>query len=232
MNKKKIVFFLLLLFLITIAYVFFEKGNKKIEIPKEVGLEEIVGDIEDVQKGIFIASKKGTEEEVVDVSLASLKAWEVFVTRYKNEQPEEYKKTKSWDRKMLKILEHERKANEYLLEKRYEDSKKEKAISDEMYRTIKKENDIFEISKEMKEFYESMEKVIEADTKEEIENIFPILKLRFTILKEIGIDSEYDEFIGKMEEHIAKLDKFLDGPDFKKAQKELEDAFFEFYKKY
>jgi hypothetical protein len=229
-NRKKIGVLLLLIFLVIMVFVL--RKDKPAVVQEETQLEEVVKNIDDIQKNIFIASKTGSEDEIVSVSLSSLLAWETFVSSYKDEQPEEYSRTRDWDRKMIEILKYEKKANEYLLEKRYDDSRMEKEKSDEMYREIKKENGILEISKEMKEFYKAVEKVVEADTKEDILEVFPLLKLRFTILKELGVDNRYDEFIEKMEEYISKLDKLLDGPDFKNAQSELEKAFFELYVEY
>lgn len=238
-NKKKLSITIILLFLI-VVFVFYiirqqnRSVNTPIVIQSKISLKEAQKEINSVnaQKALLLLSGKEQEEELINIAQKSLKAWEVFVVEFKDNQPKEFERTRDWNRKLTAILEHERKANELTLEGELGLAKKENELAGEIYSKIKKENNILEISDEMLAFYKSIEKIISAEAREDIKKELPELKYNFTVLKEFNIDDKYNELIARLEEIISDLDKLLDGPDFRKAQAELEPVFMELYMGY
>ncbi|MCK5211149.1 hypothetical protein KAJ89_00445 [Candidatus Parcubacteria bacterium] len=230
---KIIIIFLLIIIFVSVLFIIKQLSkDAPLTVQREVVLEELVKEIDESSKMSILLSFKEPGEETVSAVSESLQAWEKFVFAFKDNQPIEYQKTRDWDRKLMIILEHARKADELVKENKLAEAGEETKMLREIFKKIKEENGILDISDEMIAFYEAGKKVIEAGTREEVALKLPDLKYRFTILKEYSIDEDYDELIKKLEEIIAKLDKFLDGPDFRKAQSELEPVFMELYLKY
>ena len=234
---KTIILFLLIIILISVVFIIqqlIQQRNKDAPLAtqKEVVLEEVVKEIDDTNKMAIFLTLNESDEGTLSAVSASLQTWEKFVFAFKDNQPIEYQKTRDWDRKLITILEHARKADELVKENKLPQAGEETKKIREIFKKIKEENGILDISDEMIAFYEVGKKVTEADTREDVALSLPDLKYRFTVLKEYSIDEDYDQLIKKLEDIIAKLDKFLDGPDFRKAQSELAPVFMELYLEY
>ncbi len=229
----KIILFLLIIILISVVFII-QQLSKDVLLPtqKEVVLKELVKEIDNSSKMTILLSLKEPGKETVSAVSESLKAWEKFVFAFKDDQPIEYQKTRDWEKKLIIILEHARKADELVKENKLSQAGEETKMLRKIFKKIKEENGILDISDEMIAFYETGKKITETDTREEVALNLPDLKYRFTVLKEYSIDESYDELMKKLEDIIAKLDKLLDGPDFRKAQSELAPVFMELYLKY
>lgn len=233
--KKEHIIILILILAVAITIFFIWKNYGKDEpraVQKEVILEEVVKEINNAYKMAMLLSGKEKEEEMAKAAPKSLKAWEEFVSAFKDKQPEAYRRTRNWDRKLLEILEHERKADELVKENRLREAQIEMEASRKMFKKIKEENNILNISEEMVALYGATKKVVAANNKEETLENMRDFKLKFTILKAYNIDEEYNQLLFKLEKLIGNIDKLLDGPDFRKAQSELEPVFLELYMEY
>ena len=151
---------------------------------------------------------------------------------YKEKQPIEYKRTRDWDKKLLRILQHEERANELIKESRLDEARAELDASREIFSQIKKENGILDITDELLSFYETIEKVKAANNKQEVLPYLGELKIKFTRLKKYNFDEKYHQLLLKLEMSIGYLDKLLDGPDYKNAQNNLEPIFLEIFMNY
>ena len=239
-NKKNLFIVIVLLFLIAAFFVFYviRQRNHNVNplpvIQPKISLEEALKEINTVnaEKALMLLSGKEQEKELINNTQKSLKAWELFVAAFKNNQPKEFERTQDWNGKLASILAHERKASELTQEGKFDQAMKENEFAKEIYKKIKKENDILEISNEMLAFYESIKKITGAKAREDIKEALPELKYNFTVLKEFSVDDKYSELIARLEKIISDLDRLLDGPDFRKAQAELEPVFMELYLEY
>ena len=188
-NKKKLLIILLIILLIFSVFNIIKKINNKnkIIIKKEINFKEVEKEINNAYKMTNILSGKEQEQEMINATAKSLSVWELFVGEYKDNQPIEYKKTKNWEKKMTEILRHERKADELIKEKNFIMATKEIDKSKKIFKKIKQENEILDISEEMIAFYKSAQKILDANTKKEVENNLLGLKYNFTVLKEYNI---------------------------------------------
>ena len=106
-NLKIVLVLAVLLLAVVIVYVKYKKEPAS-EPVQEISLEETVERIDQTFKTALLYEANDQEEKIAEVVPESLKAWEEFVSAFKDEQPKEYRRTRNWDRKLLEILEHER----------------------------------------------------------------------------------------------------------------------------
>lgn len=233
-NVNKKIFKISLIVIIVIAIIclvlFIVKNNKKDPVAKEIVIfEELVSDIDLISKKARLAHKKGEAMDLDIITNESLISWTKFADNFASKRPEEYQKTRDWEKKILLILEHERKADELAKEGKGEKAQAEIEKSRNIFKTIKSENGIVDISEEMLAMYDEVLFISKAEYKIDIEESLLNLKYKFTLLKEYAFDELFDDLLAEMERAIAVLDKSLDGPDFKKAQTNLNILFEDIY---
>lgn len=231
-TKKIIIIAVLIAVLATIGVWYWFNKDKTVEAPQPITLKEAVENISVSGKRVMLFGLEQDNEGLGQATSESLKAWEVFVKTFKDEQPEEYKRTKDWDKKLLQILKHERKADELFKEGKPDQASKELKESEQIYKRIKEENGITDISEEILAMYDEVQAIARAKKKSEIKEDLLSLKLKYTALKEYEFDNNYKKQMANLEEAIATLDKSLDGPDFQQAQKKLEKIFLAIFEDY
>jgi len=234
MKKRHVLIIFILVAMVGSALLVYKKYKKQPEPApiEKVSLEETVERIDEAFKAGLLLSVDGQVEQAAEVAPRSLQAWENFVNAFKNKQPEIYNQSRDWEDKLLTILEHQRKADELFKEGNLNEAQVELEQSRLIFKEIKEENNILEISDELLAFYAEIKVITAAKNKNEVAANLNNLKLRFTILKEVNIDKNYSQLMVRLENIIRDLDRLLDGPEFRKAQKELMPTFMELYQKY
>lgn len=177
-----------------------------------------------IETGDLEGSLSRTEE--------AYRLWERLDRNHRSNKPEEYKNTKDWQSFMLSVSGRLKSAKELAQKKNLEEAGAEINSVMKLLREVRSQNGINDYSEELLSFYEIADRVSRANKKIEIEPYMPELKIAFTYIKELDLDTSLQKTLIEMEEKIGELDKLLDGPDFKRAQARLLKLFFELYFKY
>lgn len=226
------IFMVFVLFLLgTYFYYFKEQPITITQVEKEDirSFDEIVRDANAAYRREYI--KEG-EEAAIKTIPGSINQWEALVDKYKNNQPQEYSRTKDWDMKIDKMYDLIKKAEKHVNQDNLDMAQNSLSQLDDILEDIKEENDKLYLSDDFKEFFDVLKKVSEVEKKSEAKDYMNDLKFKFTQLKEHAVDEKYTNLIADLEKNIAKIDKLLNGPDFQAAQAELKPIFEELFINY
>jgi len=215
----------------TYFYYFKEQPITITQVEKEDirSFDEIVRDANAAYRREYI--KEG-EEAAIKTIPGSINQWEALVDKYKNNQPQEYSRTKDWDMKIDKMYDLIKKAEKHVNQDNLDMAQNSLSQLDDILEDIKEENDKLYLSDDFKEFFDVLKKVSEVEKKSEAKDYMNDLKFKFTQLKEHAVDEKYTNLIADLEKNIAKIDKLLNGPDFQAAQAELKPIFEELFINY
>ncbi len=218
-NKKYKKFLIIALIVIVLIAVIFFVTKKEKEAPEiKINLEEITNNIDNANKNIAIEVK---EDKIINHFGEASKNWQLFYENFKENQPEEYKKSRDWSKKLWEIKVLSAKAYELSLEGDIEAAKFKSAKARDIYLQIKKENNILDMSDELLQFYKQSILLNQAENKAEIIILLPKIKISFVNIKERKNNKEFIVLINKIEKTITDLDRQLDGPDLQQAQKDI-----------
>jgi hypothetical protein len=220
MDRKKIVLYILIIFVVLVFCLwFFVIRDKKInKVVPVISLQELEYNIDISNKEIKISLGNN---ELQNNLLAISKNWQYFYDNFKDNQPEKYRRTKDFSKKIWEINTISAKAYELSLEGKEAEAKAETAKAREKYLQIKKENNILDISNELYNFYAQAILISEAKNKIEIMELLPELKIQFAGIKERKKDGDYLSAIKLIEELMVKLNRQMDGPELQLAQKDI-----------
>lgn len=229
LKKKsvKILILILLFFAMFFAYKIFFYHEKPIE--KTAVCEEPLDRFADALKEIKIKEYHKECTDAAEVIGRANQAWQEYIGMSKNETCTVLSKDKNFDKKIFVITETIRQANEFILEKKFAAACGQALAAKADLDELKKDSNIPDISTEIFDLFIQIDKLGAMKKKAEVMAILPDLKYKFTLLKQFYIDEEYQRLLSGMETQIGYLDKFLDGPDFQKAQVDLQALFWEMY---
>ncbi len=205
--------------------------SRKQAVPQEVNYADQVKIADTVYKISQLMPKDEKERSILNNLTDSYSAWKGYVETFKDHQPEQYKKTKDWPKKLYQILEYMRKAEELSKENDPESALQQQAAAQEIFQKIKEENGELVLNADLLLFYDDARKIAIADWKD-VKTMLPDLKYQFTVLKGYRRDENYQRLILNLEDILGRMDRYLDGSDFRAAQSELLPAFLELYKRY
>lgn len=234
----KIIF--LILVIVAVSLFIFNIKNKENDQTNETKVEVI--EVDDYQKelGLFetvlklawyslaIGDYDGINGRLEEVDLR----WRIIEENFSQTQPNGYGQTANWPGFIAGVSGGLKKAKEQATEKKLDLAQKEISTIFKLIDKVKSENGRVCDYQELLDFYAVLVKVTSADSKEAVQVYLPELKIAYTFLKGKILQGESVGIIAKMENEIGVLDKSFYGPDFQKAQTDLQQDFFDLFLSY
>ncbi len=237
-HKSLGVIFIIILILIGVSLYFLNTkniDNNKIvtveekSIYEELGFFELLGEFEKKNKEIIISLER-RDDEIINISNKALEIWSLVHSKFKNKQIVEYSNTKDWAKKLELIYEASISANNYILDKKFDEAYFELDMIRRQLRNMRRENNIININDQMLDFFDSLQPVVQAEKKEKTKEYMQSLKLNFLSLKELNRGDTYNNNILIIEKAISGIDRLV-ASDFRRSQLELDLGFQELYLK-
>jgi hypothetical protein len=232
MKRKIVLIIVSLLLLFSAFFIWKYLTREKPEEAKAPVFSEEIKDFRGWQNKVLLPDELKADIDDKEAIRKSYEEWQRIVKDFKYNPPPEYKKTRDWSGKIDEILSHEERALELAIINKEEDSRTELLAAQRIWREIRLENGLPDISTELNDMFAGLNRVATASSKEEaIKNLMD-LKMKFTILKERSYGQPYEKNMIELEAAIGTVDKVLLGPDFRQAQHDLLELYRELFLEY
>ncbi len=217
-NKKTLYIFIaiLLLMLLLFFLLLFIKTAKE-KASKSFVLENNLSRMEYDLRHLRFAEN----DEFIGLAEELSKNWREINKQYPVDPPLPFSKTREWPQKSWQINEDLSRIGEFAQEKNQTETLAVLTEAETAYLAIKKENNIPDFSQEIYAFYLESKKLETAENKADILEILPEFKLQFTQLKERLAQYSQTKIMVDLEAMVYTLNRQLDGPELRQAQKDL-----------
>ncbi|MCK5416349.1 hypothetical protein KAI92_02895 [Candidatus Parcubacteria bacterium] len=229
---------IILLFLIIISSTACKKDNdnsknelinEPITEKNEKVFEDDMLDFNQIYKQALFAIKENKKENAIKLTRESYEKWKKIVKKYASKQPNQYRKTKEWIALLKEIEKNQEESLEALLKNEINIAYEKLETVRRKIKQLREENGIKNISNDILIFSFILDKIIESDSKQEIDLYLGELKINFTILKEYNQNNEkYKEMIKDLENVIVEIEH-LGEKNFNELKSKLNSTFTALY---